>query len=144
MRGPGIPLPKWQGTLREAGLQAQTAIAPLPGPNTRLPLPINRRAGQSLARPWVLPSCPGRPSLPSLSSVLSQGSEEEESCTSEITTSLSEEVLDLRGAERHQKGAHWVCGHGGAGGGVEMVLVHSPGPWEAVSQGGWWTDSLGC
>ncbi|XP_022413671.1 oxysterol-binding protein-related protein 7 isoform X9 [Delphinapterus leucas] len=32
------------------------------------------------------------------------GSEEEESCTSEVTTSLSEEVLDLRGAERCQKG----------------------------------------
>ncbi|XP_022413670.1 oxysterol-binding protein-related protein 7 isoform X8 [Delphinapterus leucas] len=33
-----------------------------------------------------------------------EGSEEEESCTSEVTTSLSEEVLDLRGAERCQKG----------------------------------------
>lgn len=36
---------------------------------------------------------------------LAQGSEEEELCTSEVTTSLSEEVLDLRGAERCQKGA---------------------------------------
>ncbi|XP_068386779.1 oxysterol-binding protein-related protein 7 isoform X5 [Eschrichtius robustus] len=32
------------------------------------------------------------------------GSEEEESCASEVTTSLSEEVLNLRGAERCQKG----------------------------------------
>ncbi|XP_044104749.1 oxysterol-binding protein-related protein 7 isoform X2 [Neovison vison] len=43
--------------------------------------------------------------LLSASSSENEGSEEEESCTSEITTSLSEEVLDLRGAERHQKGA---------------------------------------
>ncbi|KAH0501067.1 Oxysterol-binding protein-related protein 7 [Microtus ochrogaster] len=33
-----------------------------------------------------------------------EGSEEEESCASEITTSLSEEVLDLRGADHCQKG----------------------------------------
>lgn len=71
-----------------------------------LPLPTKGLAGQILARPWVLPSCPGRPSLPGLSSVPAQGSEEEESCTSEVTTSLSEEVLDLRGAERCQKGTH--------------------------------------
>ena len=70
--------------------------------------PSHQRASwaDSLARPWVLPSCRGRPSLPGLSSVPAQGSEEEESCTSEVTTSLSEEVLDLRGAERCQKGAH--------------------------------------
>uniref|UniRef100_A0A452QEB3 Oxysterol binding protein like 7 n=1 Tax=Ursus americanus TaxID=9643 RepID=A0A452QEB3_URSAM len=43
--------------------------------------------------------------LLSASSSENEGSEEEESCTSEITTSLSEEVLDLRGAERYQKGA---------------------------------------
>uniref|UniRef100_A0A2K6DVK7 Oxysterol binding protein like 7 n=1 Tax=Macaca nemestrina TaxID=9545 RepID=A0A2K6DVK7_MACNE len=42
--------------------------------------------------------------LLSASSSENEGSEEEESCTSEITTSLSEEVLDLRGAERCQKG----------------------------------------
>uniref|UniRef100_A0A671EG85 Oxysterol-binding protein n=1 Tax=Rhinolophus ferrumequinum TaxID=59479 RepID=A0A671EG85_RHIFE len=42
-----------------------------------------------------------------------EGSEEEESCTSEITTSLSEEVLDLRGAQRYQKG---VCVPGRAPG----------------------------
>ncbi|KAI5765870.1 OSBPL7 [Gulo gulo luscus] len=42
--------------------------------------------------------------LLSASSSENEGSEEEESCTSEITTSLSEEVLDLRGAERYQKG----------------------------------------
>uniref|UniRef100_A0A2K6URL0 Oxysterol-binding protein n=1 Tax=Saimiri boliviensis boliviensis TaxID=39432 RepID=A0A2K6URL0_SAIBB len=41
--------------------------------------------------------------LLSASSSENEGSEEEESCTSEITTSLSEEVLDLRGAERCQK-----------------------------------------
>nr|XP_020726441.1 oxysterol-binding protein-related protein 7 [Odocoileus virginianus texanus] len=44
--------------------------------------------------------------LLSASSSENEGSEEEESCTSEVTTSLSEEVLDLRGAERCQKGAH--------------------------------------
>ncbi|XP_030890107.1 oxysterol-binding protein-related protein 7 [Leptonychotes weddellii] len=43
--------------------------------------------------------------LLSASSSENEGSEEEESCTSEITTSLSEEVLDLRGAEHYQKGA---------------------------------------
>uniref|UniRef100_A0A4W2F5U5 Oxysterol-binding protein n=1 Tax=Bos indicus x Bos taurus TaxID=30522 RepID=A0A4W2F5U5_BOBOX len=43
--------------------------------------------------------------LLSASSSENEGSEEEESCTSEVTTSLSEEVLDLRGAERCQKGA---------------------------------------
>ncbi|XP_039083863.1 oxysterol-binding protein-related protein 7 isoform X2 [Hyaena hyaena] len=43
--------------------------------------------------------------LLSASSSENEGSEEEESCTSEITTSLSEEVLDLRGVERYQKGA---------------------------------------
>uniref|UniRef100_A0A2I3RCS8 Oxysterol binding protein like 7 n=1 Tax=Pan troglodytes TaxID=9598 RepID=A0A2I3RCS8_PANTR len=42
--------------------------------------------------------------LLSASSSENEGSEEEESCTSEITTSLSEEMLDLRGAERCQKG----------------------------------------
>ncbi|XP_042111816.1 oxysterol-binding protein-related protein 7 isoform X2 [Ovis aries] len=42
--------------------------------------------------------------LLSASSSENEGSEEEESCTSEVTTSLSEEVLDLRGAERCQKG----------------------------------------
>ncbi|XP_003786495.1 oxysterol-binding protein-related protein 7 [Otolemur garnettii] len=42
--------------------------------------------------------------LLSASSSENEGTEEEESCTSEITTSLSEEVLDLRGAERCQKG----------------------------------------
>uniref|UniRef100_A0A452UNG2 Oxysterol-binding protein n=1 Tax=Ursus maritimus TaxID=29073 RepID=A0A452UNG2_URSMA len=47
--------------------------------------------------------------LLSASSSENEGSEEEESCTSEITTSLSEEVLDLRGAERYQKGARWWC-----------------------------------
>lgn len=52
-----------------------------------------------------MPSCLERPGLPGLSSVLAQGSEEEESCTSEITTSLSEEVLDLRGADHYPKGA---------------------------------------
>ncbi|XP_045155785.1 oxysterol-binding protein-related protein 7 isoform X2 [Echinops telfairi] len=41
--------------------------------------------------------------LLSASSSENEGSEEEESCTSEIT-SLSEELLDLRGAERCQKG----------------------------------------
>ncbi|XP_070249415.1 oxysterol-binding protein-related protein 7 [Myotis yumanensis] len=44
--------------------------------------------------------------LLSASSSENEGSEEEESSVSEITTSLSEEVLDLRGAERYQKG---VC-----------------------------------
>uniref|UniRef100_A0A8I3P033 Oxysterol-binding protein n=1 Tax=Canis lupus familiaris TaxID=9615 RepID=A0A8I3P033_CANLF len=43
--------------------------------------------------------------LLSASSSENEGSEEEESCTSEITTSLSEEVLDLRGADHYQKGA---------------------------------------
>ncbi|XP_064439400.1 oxysterol-binding protein-related protein 7 isoform X2 [Mirounga angustirostris] len=43
--------------------------------------------------------------LLSASSSENEGSEEEESCTSEITTSLSEEVLDPRGAEHYQKGA---------------------------------------
>uniref|UniRef100_A0A8C2M2K7 Oxysterol-binding protein n=2 Tax=Cricetulus griseus TaxID=10029 RepID=A0A8C2M2K7_CRIGR len=43
--------------------------------------------------------------LLSASSSENEGSEEEESCASEITTSLSEEVLDLRGADRYQKGA---------------------------------------
>uniref|UniRef100_F7E2S2 Oxysterol-binding protein n=1 Tax=Equus caballus TaxID=9796 RepID=F7E2S2_HORSE len=42
--------------------------------------------------------------LLSASSSENEGSEEEESCTSEVTTSLSEEVLDLRLAERCQKG----------------------------------------
>ncbi|ERE67570.1 oxysterol-binding protein-related protein 7 [Cricetulus griseus] len=42
--------------------------------------------------------------LLSASSSENEGSEEEESCASEITTSLSEEVLDLRGADRYQKG----------------------------------------
>ncbi|XP_041520407.1 oxysterol-binding protein-related protein 7 isoform X3 [Microtus oregoni] len=42
--------------------------------------------------------------LLSASSSENEGSEEEESCASEITTSLSEEVLDLRGADRCQKG----------------------------------------
>ncbi|XP_029068042.1 oxysterol-binding protein-related protein 7 isoform X1 [Monodon monoceros] len=42
--------------------------------------------------------------LLSASSSENEGSEEEESCTSEVTTSLSEEVLDLRGAECCQKG----------------------------------------
>ncbi|XP_036693986.1 oxysterol-binding protein-related protein 7 isoform X1 [Balaenoptera musculus] len=42
--------------------------------------------------------------LLSASSSENEGSEEEESCASEVTTSLSEEVLDLRGAERCQKG----------------------------------------
>ncbi|XP_040857012.1 oxysterol-binding protein-related protein 7 [Ochotona curzoniae] len=41
--------------------------------------------------------------LLSASSSENEGSEEEESCTSEVTTSLSEEVLDLQGAERCQK-----------------------------------------
>ncbi|EPQ05075.1 Oxysterol-binding protein-related protein 7 [Myotis brandtii] len=41
--------------------------------------------------------------LLSASSSENEGSEEEESSVSEITTSLSEEVLDLRGAERYQK-----------------------------------------
>uniref|UniRef100_A0A8C5Y271 Oxysterol-binding protein n=1 Tax=Microcebus murinus TaxID=30608 RepID=A0A8C5Y271_MICMU len=44
--------------------------------------------------------------LLSASSSENEGSEEEESCTSEVTTSLSEEVLDLRGAERCQKGGY--------------------------------------
>ncbi|XP_013209597.2 oxysterol-binding protein-related protein 7 [Microtus ochrogaster] len=48
---------------------------------------------------WALPF-----SLPYLSTLPVQGSEEEESCASEITTSLSEEVLDLRGADHCQKG----------------------------------------
>ncbi|CAK7290314.1 Oxysterol-binding protein-related protein 7 [Vulpes lagopus] len=43
--------------------------------------------------------------LLSASSSENEGSEEEESCTSEITTSLSEEVLDLRGADHYPKGA---------------------------------------
>lgn len=81
-----------------------------------LPLPSKELAGQILARPWVLPSSPGRPRLPGLSSVPSQGSEEEESCTSEVTTSLSEEVLDLRGVEHCQQGASQ--GEGRRGGGV--------------------------
>ncbi|KAK7804434.1 hypothetical protein U0070_017047 [Myodes glareolus] len=42
--------------------------------------------------------------LLSASSSENEGSEEEESCASEITTSLSEEVLDLRGADRCPKG----------------------------------------
>lgn len=42
--------------------------------------------------------------LLSASSSENEGSEEEESCTSEVTTSLSEEVLDLRGAEHCQQG----------------------------------------
>uniref|UniRef100_G1QMH9 Oxysterol binding protein like 7 n=1 Tax=Nomascus leucogenys TaxID=61853 RepID=G1QMH9_NOMLE len=42
--------------------------------------------------------------LLSASSSENEASEEEESCTSEVTTSLSEEMLDLRGAERCQKG----------------------------------------
>ncbi|XP_024600537.1 oxysterol-binding protein-related protein 7 isoform X1 [Neophocaena asiaeorientalis asiaeorientalis] len=42
--------------------------------------------------------------LLSASSSENEASEEEELCTSEVTTSLSEEVLDLRGAERCQKG----------------------------------------
>ncbi|XP_036012884.1 oxysterol-binding protein-related protein 7 isoform X3 [Mus musculus] len=42
--------------------------------------------------------------LLSASSSENEGSEEEESCASEITTSLSEEVLDIRGADRYQKG----------------------------------------
>lgn len=43
--------------------------------------------------------------LLSASSSENEGSEEEESCASEITTSLSEEVLDIRGADRYPKGA---------------------------------------
>ncbi|GAB1296739.1 Oxysterol-binding protein [Apodemus speciosus] len=43
--------------------------------------------------------------LLSASSSENEGSEEEESCASEITTSLSEEVLDIRGADRYQKAA---------------------------------------
>ncbi|XP_036317329.1 oxysterol-binding protein-related protein 7 isoform X2 [Pipistrellus kuhlii] len=49
--------------------------------------------------------------LLSASSSENEGSEEEESSVSEITTSLSEEVLDLRGAERYQKG---LCAAGRA------------------------------
>nr|XP_012621431.1 oxysterol-binding protein-related protein 7 isoform X2 [Microcebus murinus]XP_012621432.1 oxysterol-binding protein-related protein 7 isoform X2 [Microcebus murinus]XP_012621433.1 oxysterol-binding protein-related protein 7 isoform X2 [Microcebus murinus] len=62
--------------------------------------------GRFLPGPGHCPAARGRPSLPGLSSVPAQGSEEEESCTSEVTTSLSEEVLDLRGAERCQKGGY--------------------------------------
>lgn len=42
--------------------------------------------------------------LLSASSSENEGSEEEESCASEVTTSLSEELLELRGAEPWQKG----------------------------------------
>lgn len=91
-----------------------------------LPLPTKGLTGQILARPWALPGCPGRPSLPGLSSVPAQGSEEEESCTSEVTTSLSEEVLDLRLAERCQKGG--FMGRVGLEVGREMGFVHDPGP----------------
>lgn len=94
-----------------------------------LPLPTKGLAGQILARPWVLPSCPGRPSLPGLSSVPAQGSEEEESCTSEVTTSLSEEVLDLRGAERCQKGAHLASRREGC---PETENVWAQPPWVVV------------
>ncbi|KAB0362464.1 hypothetical protein FD754_006620 [Muntiacus muntjak] len=52
--------------------------------------------------------------LLSASSSENEGSEEEESCTSEVTTSLSEEVLDLRGAERCQKEGQAGCVPGGA------------------------------
>ncbi|KAK2489471.1 hypothetical protein MC885_018579 [Smutsia gigantea] len=54
--------------------------------------------------------------LLSASSSENEGSEEEESCASEITTSLSEEVLDLREAVRCQKGASQACRQGGAEG----------------------------
>lgn len=61
---------------------------------------------------WGITFLPGRghcqsvyPYLPILPA---QGSEEEESCASEITTSLSEEVLDIRGADRYQKGTIWM------------------------------------
>lgn len=46
--------------------------------------------------------------LLSASSSENEGSEEEESCASEITTSLSEEVLDIRGADRYSKGTNWM------------------------------------
>ncbi|XP_049635023.1 LOW QUALITY PROTEIN: oxysterol-binding protein-related protein 7 [Suncus etruscus] len=51
--------------------------------------------------------------LLSASSSENEGSEEEESCASEVTTSLSEELLELRGAEPWQKG---VCVPGRAPG----------------------------
>lgn len=100
---------------------------------TRLPntfsSPSHQRASWAvLPGPGHCPAAQGRPCLPGLSSVPAQGSEEEESCTSEVTTSLSEEVLDLRGAERFQKGASQVFGQGGAGGGQRNGVVQSPGP----------------
>ncbi|KAB1265211.1 Oxysterol-binding protein-related protein 7 [Camelus dromedarius] len=65
--------------------------------------------------------------LLSASSSENEGSEEEESCTSEVTTSLSEEVLDLRGAERCQKGGavgppHRRCLPAASGPGADVSL----------------------
>lgn len=106
-------------------------LRPSPPPNTCHPPSLQRTSQAGSCRALCtahLPICPGRPSLPGLSSIPAQGSEEEESCTSEITTSLSEEVLDLRGAERYQKGTSWVCRLGGVQWEGQMVFVHSPDP----------------
>uniref|UniRef100_G3SYX7 Oxysterol-binding protein n=1 Tax=Loxodonta africana TaxID=9785 RepID=G3SYX7_LOXAF len=64
--------------------------------------------------------------LLSASSSENEGSEEEESCTSEITTSLSEGVLDLRGTERCQKGASRARTER-AGGGRCLPAASGPG-----------------
>uniref|UniRef100_A0A8C9Q0E2 Oxysterol-binding protein n=1 Tax=Spermophilus dauricus TaxID=99837 RepID=A0A8C9Q0E2_SPEDA len=64
--------------------------------------------------------------LLSASSSENEVREEEKSCTSEITTSLSEEVLDLRGAERYQRGARRACGCGvWVGRGIAFALSGS-------------------